>query len=396
METFRGHGQGLRPARDRARQNLKPGRQGGDVKSQRGRKSASAGASSVPSHRYPQRLMGVPWTTSPRRQALANDCQAYQRFGSVENLLSPIPTSSKASKRRKLRSQPRRRHPLKKLATIFHRHAVRDGTRRSRRQTRTTTKALRRYSSPEFGSTPSAVVLARLQRQVAGRKSAGESGTGFQTCSSRPLPHLTTSSHPRWPPNSPPSPTRHTPTTSSKPPKNVKTFSKRLAEQKSYCFDLETTGLDPRDTQIVGIAFSWKAHEGWFVHFPREKPPRRPLEEFRDMLTREGIRKKSATTSKFDLGVLLLRHRVRGPFFDYHAGALFDRPRSAPRHGITFRRPTCATRRFPSRRSSARKRRSLRHHHGAGRRAGCAKVADYAAEDADVDLAARREDAAWS
>jgi len=92
---------------------------------------------------------------------------------------------------------------------------------------------------------------------------------------------------------------------------------KLLAGQSSFCFDLETTSLDPRDTQIVGIAFSWKAHEGWFVHFPRDKATAGAvLEEFRDLLTREGI-EKVGHNLKFDLSVLLAHGvEVSGPFFD--------------------------------------------------------------------------------
>ncbi|MFO1486040.1 MAG: DNA polymerase I [Verrucomicrobiaceae bacterium] len=110
---------------------------------------------------------------------------------------------------------------------------------------------------------------------------------------------------------------------------------KLLAEQKSYCFDLETTGLDPRDTQIVGIAFSWKAHEGWFVHFPREKAAAKAvLEEFRDVLTRDGI-EKIGHNLKFDLSVLLAHGiEIRGPFFDTMlAHSLIDPDQ---RHGMNY------------------------------------------------------------
>ena len=110
---------------------------------------------------------------------------------------------------------------------------------------------------------------------------------------------------------------------------------KQLAEQKSFCFDLETTGLDPRDTQIVGIAFSWKAHEGWFAHFPREKAAAKAvLEEFREVLTRDGI-EKIGHNLKFDLSVLLAHGlEVRGPFFDTMlAHSLIDPDQ---RHGMDY------------------------------------------------------------
>lgn len=109
----------------------------------------------------------------------------------------------------------------------------------------------------------------------------------------------------------------------------------QIGEQTSYCFDLETTGLDPRDTQIVGIAFSWKAHEGWFVHFPREKAAARAvLEEFRNVFTRDGI-EKIGHNLKFDLSVLLAHGMdVCGPFFDTMlAHSLIDPDQ---RHGMDY------------------------------------------------------------
>lgn len=109
----------------------------------------------------------------------------------------------------------------------------------------------------------------------------------------------------------------------------------QLASLSSFCFDLETTGLDPRDTQIVGIAFSWQAHEGWFVHFPRDKAAAKAvLEEFREVLTRPGV-EKIGHNLKFDLSVLLAHGvEVSGPFFDSMlAHSLID---AEQRHGMDY------------------------------------------------------------
>jgi DNA polymerase-1 len=159
-----------------------------------------------------------------------------------------------------------------------------------------------------------------------------------------------------------------------------------LAEQKSYCFDLETTGLDPRDTQIVGIAFSWKAHEGWFVHFPREKAAAKAvLEEFRDMLTREGT-EKIGHNLKFDLSVLLAHGiEVRGPFFDTMlAHSLIDPDQ---RHGMdylseTYLRytPVPITSLIGTEKDDLFSQATMADVAAQDAR----KVADYAAEDADV------------
>lgn len=108
-----------------------------------------------------------------------------------------------------------------------------------------------------------------------------------------------------------------------------------LLAQSSFCFDLETSSLDPRDTEIVGIAFSWKAHEGWFVHFPRKQAEAASvLAEFREVFTRAGI-EKVGHNLKFDLSVLLAHGlEVTGPFFDTMlAHALIDPDQ---RHGMDF------------------------------------------------------------
>ncbi len=109
----------------------------------------------------------------------------------------------------------------------------------------------------------------------------------------------------------------------------------QLATLKSFCFDLETTGLDPRDTEIVGIALSWQEHEGWFAHFPREKAAAKAvLEEFRAVLTKEGV-EKVGHNLKFDLSVLLAHGvEVKGPFFDSMlAHSLID---PEQRHGMDY------------------------------------------------------------
>lgn len=48
-------------------------------------------------------------------------------------------------------------------------------------------------------------------------------------------------------------------------PKMWKDFLKHLRAQKRFAIDLETTGLDPLRSDIVGYAFSWKDAEGWYI-----------------------------------------------------------------------------------------------------------------------------------
>jgi DNA polymerase-1 len=107
----------------------------------------------------------------------------------------------------------------------------------------------------------------------------------------------------------------------------------KLSHLGAFCFDLETTSLDPRDTRIVGIAFSWEAHHGCFVLFPRDqKEAATVLEEFRPILTHPDI-EKVGHNLKFDLSVLLAHGlEASGPFFDSMLAHALIEPEQ--RHGM--------------------------------------------------------------
>ncbi len=160
----------------------------------------------------------------------------------------------------------------------------------------------------------------------------------------------------------------------------------QIATLKSFCFDLETTGLDPRDTQIVGIAFSWQTHEGWFVLFPREKAAAKDvLEEFRAVLMQEGV-EKIGHNLKFDLSVLLAHGvEVRGPYFDSMlAHSLIDPDQ---RHGMDYLAesylqytPVPITALIGTEKDDLFSQSTMADVAAEDAR----KVADYAAEDADV------------
>jgi DNA polymerase-1 len=118
-------------------------------------------------------------------------------------------------------------------------------------------------------------------------------------------------------------------------PEDRATLIHRLQHQGSFCFDLETTSLDPRDTRIVGIAFSTEKHTGQFVLFPRSsKEAATVLEEFRPLLTNPDI-EKVGHNLKFDLSVLLAHGlEVTGPFFDTMLAHALIEPEQ--RHGMDY------------------------------------------------------------
>ncbi|HUG94327.1 MAG TPA: DNA polymerase I [Planctomycetaceae bacterium] len=57
-------------------------------------------------------------------------------------------------------------------------------------------------------------------------------------------------------------------------PEKFASFLERLRTQRRFSLDLETTGLDAARADIVGWAFSWKAHGGSYV--PVQGPPGQP------------------------------------------------------------------------------------------------------------------------
>ncbi|MCB1228088.1 MAG: DNA polymerase I [Verrucomicrobiales bacterium] len=159
----------------------------------------------------------------------------------------------------------------------------------------------------------------------------------------------------------------------------------QLAEASAFCFDLETTSLDPRDTAIVGIAFSWQAHQGVFVHFPRDpEKAAAVLEEFRPILQHPGI-EKIGHNLKFDLSVLLAHGlEAVGPFFDTMLAHSLVEPEQ--RHGMDFLSETYLSYSPVSITTLISKEKDL---FGQQTMADVAeeapeKVKDYAAEDADV------------
>jgi DNA polymerase-1 len=83
-----------------------------------------------------------------------------------------------------------------------------------------------------------------------------------------------------------------------------------LSKQKSFCFDIETTSLDRFDARLLGIAFSWKAHEGWYLPYSESQ-----ISNLKSLFSTPA--EKSGHNLKYDLSVL--HHHgieVAGPFFD--------------------------------------------------------------------------------
>jgi len=96
-----------------------------------------------------------------------------------------------------------------------------------------------------------------------------------------------------------------------------KTLVKDLSKQKSISFDTETTSIDSQQAELVGISFSWKAKEGYYIPMPEKKADAiKVLAEFKPVLENEKI-EKIGQNIKYDINVVRRYDcDVKGPFFD--------------------------------------------------------------------------------
>ena len=108
-----------------------------------------------------------------------------------------------------------------------------------------------------------------------------------------------------------------------------------LSTQTSFCFDTETTGLDPRTARPLGLAFSVRQSEAYYVVLPNEPDKAAAvLQEFQPVLGNAAI-SKIGHNLKYDL-TLLKWHgiEVHGEIFDTMLAHSMKEPEM--RHGLDY------------------------------------------------------------
>lgn len=79
---------------------------------------------------------------------------------------------------------------------------------------------------------------------------------------------------------------------------------KEMLQQKEICFDTETTGLDTLTAELVGFSFSWKSGEAWYVPVPEDKIAAQKIaDKIKPVLESKSI-VKIGQNIKYDLSVL--------------------------------------------------------------------------------------------
>ncbi len=100
-------------------------------------------------------------------------------------------------------------------------------------------------------------------------------------------------------------------------PEKAKSLAATLSKQKDFCFDTETTGLDPNTAELVGMSFCFKPHEAYYIPISETyNEAVKTVAIFKEIFENEAIA-KTGQNIKFDISMLQWYDvQVKGRLFD--------------------------------------------------------------------------------
>jgi DNA polymerase-1 len=97
----------------------------------------------------------------------------------------------------------------------------------------------------------------------------------------------------------------------------IKDFVSKVNSLKEFCFDSETTGIDPLEAELVALTFSWEKGAGYLVHFPESQKETKEILEILRPVFENPATLKIGQNMKFDIQVLAnYGVEVKGQLFD--------------------------------------------------------------------------------
>ena len=156
----------------------------------------------------------------------------------------------------------------------------------------------------------------------------------------------------------------------------------QLRKQSTVCFDTETTGLNPREAQLLGVAFCFEPHRAFYVVCPDDPAEiAAVLDEFRGFFEDEDIA-KTGHNLKYDISLLKWNGiEVRGRLLDTMLAHAMKEPEMT--HGLDYLselylgyRPIPTSQLIGERGKNQKNMRDV----------PLEQLAEYACEDADVTL----------
>lgn len=93
-------------------------------------------------------------------------------------------------------------------------------------------------------------------------------------------------------------------------------FLAEISKQDFFSFDTETTGLDAMEAELVGMSFSWKKNEAYYLPVPSGEEGFQKVQPLKAILEKASVL-KIGQNLKYDM-VVLKKYGidVQGPFFD--------------------------------------------------------------------------------
>ncbi|HKL08668.1 MAG TPA: DNA polymerase I, partial [Bacteroidales bacterium] len=92
---------------------------------------------------------------------------------------------------------------------------------------------------------------------------------------------------------------------------------KQLNTLEEFCFDTETTGINPHQAEIVGFSVAWEAYKAYYIHIPEKREDaQKVMNAFKSVFEDMNIR-KIGQNIKYD--ILILKNyaiHVQGEVFD--------------------------------------------------------------------------------
>jgi len=114
----------------------------------------------------------------------------------------------------------------------------------------------------------------------------------------------------------------------------INDFLVEISNQDFYAFDTETTGLDAMEAELVGMSFSWKKNEAYYLPVPPGEIGFQKVQPLKAILEKSSVL-KIGQNLKYDM-VVLKKYGidVQGPFFDTMIAHYLLQPEL--RHGMDF------------------------------------------------------------
>ena len=156
----------------------------------------------------------------------------------------------------------------------------------------------------------------------------------------------------------------------------------QLLQEKEISFDTETTGIDALNAELVGLSFSCKPHEGWYIPVPADREKAQEIVEiFRPLYEHSSI-VKIGQNVKYDMNVLAnYGIQVQQPIFDTMVAHYLLQPEM--RHNMNVLAETYLNYSPVSIETLIGKKGKDQ---GSMRDVALEEIKEYAAEDADVTL----------